>query len=110
MDFIKLFEVKKRGYKNNVGSAIIMNGTLRIRLPNTVSVVDRGYIEGGIGCVTEPCVPRKSPYNIYKVDLDTNLIPPELRGREYKFYIPAKQISENEFVFLYKDAKMMNKK
>lgn len=108
MVFIKTFG-STRTYKASIGSAIIKDGFIRIRLPNNVSIVEKGFIEGGIGIVTEPKNPGKSPYTILQEELDINYLPVELTGKAYKFFIPAEKIGENEFVFMYKKAKMLNK-
>jgi hypothetical protein len=41
---------------------------------------------------------------------DVNDLPPQLRGQTYKFRISAEQISEDEFLFPFDRAKMLNKK
>lgn len=112
MEFINHFN--SRGGRTSDGSfsgtAIFSDGILIIRLPNTKRVVEKGYIEGGFGVVTESYPPRKSPYTIVKVELDMSYLPNEFHGKNYKFRINAEQTADNEYVFLYKRAKMMNKK
>ena len=110
MDFIKRFTQKGGCYYTRIGSAIFSNGNLRISLPNTKRVLDKGYIDGGFGVVTQTIEPKKSPRTLIVTKIDMNMLPPELTGKDYKFLIPAEQISENEFVFLYKNAKMLNRK
>ena len=109
MRFIKHFD-SSRTFKSSIGSAIIENGFVRIRLPNNVAIAEKGFIEGGIGIVTEPKKPGKAPYTLLQQKLDTDYLPTELKADSYRFFIPAEQISENEYVFMYKKAKMLNKK
>ena len=108
MEFIKTFD-SSRTFKSSFGSAIIKDGFVRIRLPNNVKIVEKGFIEGGIGIVTEPKKPGKTPYTLLQQEVDKSYLPTELTGKSYKFFIPAEKLSENEFVFMYKKAKMLNK-
>lgn len=97
-----------------VGSAIFGDGVLVIRLPNTKAVIEKGFVEGdfgeGFGVVTKDIPAKKSPYSYVKTVIDVNDLPVELRGQKYKFRIYAEQLSENEFVFPFSRAKMINKK
>ena len=111
MEFINHFN--ERGGAKGVpfeGTAVFGDGKLVIRLPNSKKTVERGYIEGGFGVVTEDCSPRKSPYTMITVALDAKYLPPNLQAKNYKFKIKARLNSENEFIFLYSDAKMMTHK
>lgn len=96
--------------KKMVGSAVFGDGKLSIRLPNTKDVVEKGITEDGFGVVTKTVEPRKSPYTMIVVKYDVNDLPPQLRGQTYKFRINAEQISEDEFLFPFDRAKMLNKK
>lgn len=111
MDFIKHFDY--RGGRHGdpmVGSAIFIDGKLTIRLPRNKEVVEKGFIEGGFGVVTKDAPARKSPYTLIVTKIDVNDLPPNLRGQTYKYRICAQQISENEFVFPFANAEMLNKK
>ena len=109
MKFIKHFNTKG-GSVGSFGSAIFGDGYLRIRIPNTFDIVEKGFIDGGFGLVVKPCEGRKSPYTTIHTRIDTEYLPQELRGEKYIFGIPAEQISDTEIVFMYKRAKMLNKK
>lgn len=111
MNFINHFNEKgnSRGEPFK-GTAIFCDGFLTIRLPNTLAVVEKGYVEGGFGVVVKPQTPRKSPYTLICTEIDLNYLPNNLRGRTYKFRIEAEYVSENEIIFRYDRAKMMNHK
>lgn len=111
MTFVKRFNTRG-GYhgEKTVGSAVFCDGKLIIRLPNTKDVVEKGITEDGFGVVTKTVEPRKSPYTMIQIMYDVNDLPVELRGKTYKFRIIAEQISEDEFLFPFNKAIMMNKK
>jgi len=111
MTFVKLFESRGGNRREKmIGSAVFCDGKLTIRLPNTKDVVEKGITEDGFGVVTKTVEPRKSPYTMIVVKYDVNDLPPQLRGQTYKFRINAEQISEDEFLFRFDKAKMLNKK
>ena len=109
MNFIKQFG-SRGGRVSTFGSAIIKDGFLKIRIPNTYDIVEKGFIEGGIGLTVKPCSPRKSPYTTVHVNIGKDYLPPELCGQNYKFGIPAEKISDTEIVFMFKRAKMLTHK
>lgn len=111
MDFIKEFKQKFGRTANLNGSCVISEGNVNVRFQNTKEIVKIGIIEGGIGVVTKEKKPRKSPYTvgIYK-NVDVSLYPPELKTKVYKYFIEGEKLGENETVFLFKNAKIMNKK
>lgn len=111
MVFIKHFSGRGGNHgERTVGSAVFCDGKLVIRLPNTKDVVEKGITEEGFGVVTKTVEPRKSPYTIISTKYDVNDLPPQLRGQTYKFRINAENISDNEFLFRFDRAKMLNKK
>jgi len=111
MTFVKHFNNRGGNHREkSIGSAIFIDGKLVIRLPNTTEIVESGFIEEGFGVVTKTVPARKSPYTVIQTKIDLEDLPIELRGKCYKFRISAEQISENEFVFPFKKAEMMNKK
>lgn len=110
MNFIKHFERAGGSKPHRIGSAIFIDGKLIIRLPNTKKVIECGYVKDGFGVLTEDTPARKSPYTIIQVAISKDDLPPELCGQTYKYRIYAKQISENEFVFPFANASIMNKK
>lgn len=110
MEFIKHFNHVGRNSDGFKGTAVFGDGTLTIRLPNKYRVVDNGFIEGGFGVVVETQTPKKSPYVIIKTEIDMNYLPPELRGKNYKFRINATYLSDTEIAFMYKDAMMLTHK
>ena len=111
MEFVKHFN-NRGGYHREkmAGSAIFADGKLTIRLPNTKDVVESGITESGFGVVTKTVTARKSPYTMIITKYNVGDLPPELRGQMYKYHIRAEQISENEFVFPFNRATMLNKK
>ena len=111
MTFVKLFESRGGNRREKmIGSAVFCDGKLTIRLPNTKDVVEKGITENGFGVVTKTVKPHKSPYTMISTLYDVNELPPQLRGQTYKFRISAEQISEDEFLFPFDRAKMLNKK
>lgn len=111
MTFVKHFNNRGGNRREKgIGSAVFGDGKLVIRLPNTKDVVECGYIEDGFGVLTKTVDARKSPYTMIQTKIDLEDLPIELRGKCYKFRISAEQISENEFVFPFKKAIMINKK
>jgi hypothetical protein len=111
MVFIKHFNGRGGDHgERMVGSAIFGDGKLVIRLPNTKEVVEKGITEDGFGVVTKTVEPRKSPYTTINTKYDVDDLPPQLRGQTYKFKINAEQISDDEFLFRFDRAKMLNKK
>ena len=111
MTFVKHFNIRGGNHREKgVGSAVFIDGKLTIRLPNTTEVVESGFIEEGFGVVTKTVPARKSPYTIIVTKIDLEDLPIELRGKSYKFRIKAKKVSENEYVFPFCEAEMMNKK
>jgi len=107
MTFIKHFNSKGR---NLYGSAIFIDGKVTIKLPNTKKVVESGFVEGGFGVVTKDVTAHKSPYTVIFAKYDKEDLPPELRGQMYKYRIYAEKISDNEFMFPFSKAEMMNRK
>lgn len=111
MTFVKHFN-NRGGFHGEkmVGSAVFCDGKLTFRLPNTKIVVESGITEDGFGVVTKTVGPRKSPYTMIITKYNKEDLPVELRGQTYKYRIVAEQISEDEFVFPFNKATMMNKK
>lgn len=111
MVFIKHFNGRGGTHgEKMVGSAVFCDGKLTIRLPNTKDVVEKGITEDGFGVITKTVEPRKSPYTMIITKYDVNDLPPQLRGQTYRFRIYAEHISEDEFLFRFDKAKMLNKK
>ena len=110
MEFIKTFG--ERGRKGGIGSACISDGFVRIRInvPNT-KCETIGAIKDGIGVIIKSCEKeRKTKYATACVKYDKEFIPVNLQGDCYRFSIPAEKISDTEYVFMFKKAKMLNKK
>lgn len=111
MTFVKHFNPRGGNHREKgIGSAILIDGKLVIRLPNTTEIVESGFIEEGFGVVTKTVPARKSPYTMIQTKIDLGDLPIELRGKSYKFRISAEKIPENEYVFPFCKAEMMNKK
>ena len=109
MTFIKHFN-SRGGKIASFGSATLEDGFLRIRIPGTLEIVEKGFIEDGFGLVVRPCESKKSKYTLVQTKIDKSFLPAELCAQNYKFGIPAEQISDTEIVFMYKKAKMLTKK
>lgn len=107
MTFIKHFNSRGKRYH---GSAIFVDGKLTIKLPNTKKVVESGFVEDGFGVVTTDTTAHKSPYTLIVTKYNKEDLPPELRGQTYKYRIHAEKISDNEFVFPFSKAEMINRK
>lgn len=111
MVFVKHFEGCSGNHREKmIGSAVFCDGKLTIRLPNTKDVVENGITADGFGVVTKTVEPRKSHYTTIMVKYDVNDLPSQLRGQTYRFRINAEQISEDEFLFRFDRAKMLNHK
>lgn len=109
MTFIKHFNTRG-GRIGSFGSAILKDGFLKIRIPSNLEVVEKGFIEDGFGLVVRPCESKKSKYTLVQTKIDKSFLPSELCAQNYKFGIPAEQISDTEIVFMYNKAKMLTKK
>ena len=112
MDFIKIIPRRRCGRAKGFGSLVIRDGMLRIAInePNSY-LKEIGVIQDGIGVILEKCDrKKKTPYVMNVLPYSEKDIPINLQGEKYKFSIPAKKISDNEFVFMFKDAVMLNKK
>lgn len=109
MEFVQKFSCT-RGSTKGVGSAIISEDCVIIRVNGNKRIKEVGTIQDGLGCVTEDVTDKKSPSAVGHYSHAVEYLPENFKGNGYKFRIEGKQISENEFVYLYKDAKMMNKK
>lgn len=111
MEFIKTFG-DRRGRVGGIGSACISNGLIKIRINVPNSVCEQvGAIKDGIGVVIrESDKKRKTKYAASCVKYDKEFIPINLQAECYSFSIPAEKISDTEYVFLFKKAKMLNKK
>lgn len=112
MEFIKPIKCGHIGRKAGIGSLIIANGTLRLRLkePNA-NLKDIGLIKDGIGVVIEKGIKgRKTKYVSNIIKFEKEDIPVELQGTKYKFRILPEKISDTEFVFKFDKAVMLNKK
>lgn len=112
MDFIKIIPRRRGGRESGFGSLIICNGLLIIKINERNSKLkDVGVIKDGIGVVIEDCnYNKKTSYVRNVLPYSENDIPINLQGEKYKFSIPAKKVSDKEFVFMFKDAVMLNKK
>lgn len=111
MTFVKHFNFRGGNRREKgIGSAVFGDGKLVIRLPNTKDVVESGYTEDGFGVITKTVEARKSPYTMIQTKINVEDLPIELRGKCYKFRISAEKISEDEFVFPFCKAEMINKK
>lgn len=112
MEFIKPINRQRGGnHVAGIGSLIISNGYLRIRInaPET-RLKDIGLIKGGIGVVLEESKNRKIKCVQNKIKYEEDDIPVELRGEGYRFRIKAEKVSDMEFAFYFKKAEMLNKK
>ena len=111
MNFCKTFPRPKR---NLDGSLIIKDGKLFVTINHSnLGFKEIGVLEdkSGIGAVMEKDgKSHKTPFIKRIVVYDKEDIPSELQAKEYKFRIFAEKISDTEFVFPFKAAKMMNKK
>ena len=112
MQFIKTFKLSRGGCKAQLGSLIICNGKLHLRIRQPKAILEEfGFIEGGTGAVISlGHEDKKTPYILKIVPYDPKDIPIELQGQKYRFKIPAEKISDTEYVFMFDKACMLNKK
>ena len=114
MKFIKTIEVKHPGR----GHSKFPNGYIRlssddryffIKIPVKDKYLgDIGFIEDGIGINLCDCKVKKSIISTIRTlsEEDMGHIPNNLQGSNYKFYIPAEKLSDNEYVFKFDKAIM----
>lgn len=112
MTFVKHFNGRGGNRKtSSEGSAIFCDGKITIRLPSTKKVVESGITENGFGVVTkEDNKAKKAPYTLIVTKYAKEDLPPELRGQSYKYRIYGERVSEDEFLFPFNKATMLNKK
>ena len=106
MEFMKEFSL--RNAKSTFGSAVIKDGKVTIRLYNKNYDFDKvGIIKDGIGCtLIKRSVKRQSSLIQVIHTYDKDDIPVQFQSENYRFRIPARKLSETEFVFMFEDAKM----
>lgn len=107
MEFIKTLNTKNS--KRGLGFAKLSNGQIDICLTcEKKKIINVGLINDGIGVeLKDSETAAKTPYVQAHRLYDETDIPANLQSEGYKFKIPANQISENEYVFMFKDAVMM---
>lgn len=112
MQFIKTFSRKHSGRVKGIGSLTLCDGKMRFRINvQNAMLKEIGLVEGGIGVeIQESLEERKTPYVANILNYPKDCIPTELQASKYVFRIPAKQLSDTEFVFLFEKAVMVNKK
>lgn len=111
MDFVKEF-MKRGNFSNGAFSCTITNERIVIKLPNKYDIKRAGLIQGGVGVIVEKAKKERvayctnGKYQIAKEDL-----PEQFRADGYIYRITTDKISEeNEIVFDFKNAIMLNKK
>lgn len=111
MEFIKTLNKDFSGRKGGDGTLIIADGYLRVRLNDrNIAMSEMGIIKDGVGVVVKKTkTPRNSPLFVVRKYSEDD-IPVNLQGEKYRFVIPAKKISDTEYVFMFNNAKMLNKK
>ena len=114
MEFIKIVKPGKRGrgsFERYEGVAYIRDGKVTIKLfRDGVKIRTVGIVNGGIGCVTVTSA-RKNIMGFCQTVRDfRGDLPSPLESNGYTFAIPAKRLSEDEYVFPYEDARMLNGK
>lgn len=112
MEFIKTIGPRRRGKRAGFGTLRISDGFISLKLNAPEMQIDKiGVIKGGIGVVLkQSIIPKKTPSVASRYKYDEDTIPVELQGEKYRFSIPAEKLSDTEYVFMFKNAKMLNKK
>jgi len=112
MNFIKTLEKRTSGRYNGDGSIVIANGVIAIRIPtNKFSFKEIGIIKDGIGVELEKSTKKRTSPGIFTTrHFEEADLPVELQGDKYRFRIPGEKISDTEYVFMFKKAKMLNTK
>lgn len=112
MKFIKKFDVSRKNIESSLTIAVNGDDTLvTIRLPNDFIIDTIGLIEGGFGCITSKRTSNaKSPYTQGKYHISTTDLPEGYRLDAYKYRIIGKHKSEDEWVYMFDDMKMLNHK
>jgi len=112
MNFVKTLKPRRGGRYSGDGSVIIADGVIAIRIPtNKFSFKEIGIIKDGIGVELEKSSKKRTAPNLFtRRCFESDDIPVELQGEKYRFRIPGEKISDTEYVFMFKKAKMLNKK
>ena len=112
MNFIKNYSVGRGGSHCELGSVIIRDGTIRLRIrQENATLKEFGIVDGGIGAIISLNEKGRQKKAITKVvPYSPKDIPIELQGKGYCFKISPKKLSDTEYIFLFKDAKMKNHK
>lgn len=111
MDFIKTLNSKRGGKQFSIkyGYVVISDGTLHFVMYGADKVIKQvGYVKGGLGLIIE----KQDKTNKWKYcqairKFEEKDIPVNLQATGYKFRINAEKIAENEYVFMFDNAKMI---
>ena len=109
MEFLKIIYGRKcRLTKKGDGAAFLKEGNLRIKIfSKSRYITTAGLVDGGIGCETEESnCKNKSGYSTATRQLAEGDVPPNLAASGYTFVIPARKVTDSEYVFMFADAKM----
>ena len=112
MNFVKTLEIRRSGRYSGEGSVVIADGVIAVRIPtNKFSFKNIGIIKDGIGVELEKSSKKRTAPNIFTTrHFESDDIPIELQGEKHRFRIPGEKISDTEYVFMFKKAKMLNTK
>ena len=114
MEFIKTFDIAghRTGRIPGFGSLAIRNGKIIINInDNTVHIKQIGRTKDGIGVVVEKDdIKRKTKRIMSTFEYEEDYIPIEFQGEGYTFIIPASKLSDTEYEFKFRNARMTNKK
>lgn len=114
MEFLKTFNTSHRGKRSCLASLVIDNSKnqLRIRIYDKTMFFDTvGIIENGLGVVLKKrstdSTDITTKYIFRKIHFTELDIPVNLQATGYTFEIEGVKKSDTEYVFLWKDAKMV---
>ena len=114
MEFLKTFNTSHRGKRSCLASLVIdnSNSQLRIRIYDKTMFFDTvGIIENGLGVVLKKrstdSTDITTKYILRKIHFTESDIPVNLQATGYTFEIEGVKKSDTEYVFCWKDAKMV---
>ena len=111
MNFNKVLGVKRGGRNKGYskGYVTIKDGKLHfVMYGGNKRIKEVGFIDDGLGCVTED-IDRKNKFDYCQAyrAFEEEDIPINLQAEGYTFKILAEEVSENEYVFMFKNAFML---
>ena len=113
MKFIKRFERRYPHYGFGAVTCYIKDGCMKVVISRPgMELKETGLTADGIGVVLEKSKKQDKASNKIQIirKIEFNDLPSELRCEGYRYFIPGKEVAENEFLFKFSAASIKNKK